>query len=82
MELAREPGIGLMANTLVRTVVHVHKEFAPVSVECRGINGITVVLRSNIATVGTHLANGLVMGTVTVFQLIDSSTCCLRLWER
>ena len=44
VELRGEPGIGLVADALIGTVVHIDEEFFPVSAKCLAINGIAMVL--------------------------------------
>ena len=66
MELACEPGILLVGNTFVGAVVHVDEQFTPFASQCLGIHGITMVLACYIASVSAHLANRLVVGTVTI----------------
>ena len=48
MELAAKPGIGLMANTLVGTVIHIDKEFLPIGTEGLGVDCLSVVLAGDI----------------------------------
>ena len=48
MELAAKPGIGLMANTLVGTVIHIDKEFLPIGTEGLGVDCVAVVLAGDI----------------------------------
>jgi hypothetical protein len=44
MELSREPRIGLMADALVGTVVHIDEQWLPVGWQCLVIDSIAVVL--------------------------------------
>ena len=50
-----------MADTLVRAIIHVDKEFLPIVAQCLGVNGITVVLRGDVAIVGSYHAHRLVV---------------------
>ena len=72
MELAAKPGIGLMANTLVGTVIHIDKEFLPIGTEGLGVDCIAVVLARHETPVCANHAHWLVVGTVTVFQFVDA----------
>ena len=74
MELAREPGVRLVTDALVRAVVHIDKQLAPFAAQCRGIDSIAVILRRDIAAVCSHLAYRLVMRAVPILQLIDRRT--------
>ena len=74
MELSREPGVGLVTDTLVRAVVHIYEEGLPVGRQCIGIYRIAVVLRGDEALSATNALNGLVVTTVTVLQLVCLGT--------
>ena len=74
MELGREPGIGLVANTLVRAVVHIYEERLPVRGQRRSIYGKTVILTGDVALRRANLLNRLVMTTMTILQLICLGT--------
>lgn len=66
-----------MTNTLIRAVVHIHEQLTPLLSQGGGIHGIAMILTGHIAAVGAYLTDRLVMGAVTVFQLIDSGTTSL-----
>ena len=65
-----------MTDALIGTVVHIHKQLSPVVAKGSSINGITMILRGYITTVGTNLTNRLIVGAMTVFQFIDSGSSC------
>ena len=77
MELSREPGVLLVADTFVRTVVHVDEERFPVGSQCVVVYSITVVLRGDETLFRAYHAYRLVMAAVTVFQFVDFGTSCL-----
>ena len=81
MELAREPGINLMAYAFVAAVVHIHEQLLPVGTQRLCIHGVAMVLARNIAPVGANHAYGLVMRAVTVLQLVylRSASLCQQL---
>ena len=78
MELAGEPGIRDVTDTLVGSVVHIDEQLAPVVPQCSAIHRIAMILRSDVTTVSAYLAYGLIMGAMSVFQLVDGGTSGLR----
>ena len=74
MELSREPGVGLVTDTLVGAVVHIYEEGLPVGRQRIGIYGIAMILGSDEALGATHTLNGLVVTAVTVLQLVCLGT--------
>ena len=68
---AGEPGIRLVADALVRAVVHVHKERFPIGAQRVVVHRIAVILAGDEATLGAHHAHRLVVAAVSVFQLVD-----------
>ena len=78
VELCREPRIRLVADTLVRAVVHVHEQRFPVGRQRLVIDGIAVILRSDEALRATNTLHRLVVRAVTVFQLVGLGTCGTR----
>ena len=67
-----------MADSLVRTVVHVHEQRFPIFRQRLVVNGIAVILRSDETLRATHALHRLVMRAMTIFQLIGlgtSGTC-------
>ena len=76
MELGREPRLCLVPDAFVRTVVHVHEERFPVVGKRGIIDGISVILRGDEAPRGAYLLHGLVVRTVSVFQLVGLGACC------
>ena len=77
MELACEPRVLLVAYALIRAVVHIHEEFAPVAAECLGIHGISVVLTCDITAVGAHLSHWLIVRAMTILQFVYGVTTSL-----
>lgn len=47
----------------------------PVLAKRRSVDGVTVVLRRDVAVVGTHEAHGLVVGAMTILQFVDGGSC-------
>ena len=74
MELSREPGVALVADTLVGAVVHIYEERLPVGRQSSCIYGIAMILGSNEALGAAHTLNGLVVTAVTVLQLVCLGT--------
>ena len=74
MELSREPGVGLVTDTLVGTVVHIYEEGFPVGRQSSCIYSITMILGSDEALGATHTLNGLIVTAVTVLQLVCLGT--------
>ena len=65
-----------MTDALIGTIIHIHEQLTPVVAKRGSIYGITMILRGYITTVGTNLTNGLVVGTMTIFQFIDGGSSC------
>jgi hypothetical protein len=69
MELGREDGTGLVDHTLVRAVVQVGEVLLPVLVHGGRVDGVTVVLRSDVALAGEEVESRDVVSTVAVLHL-------------
>ena len=69
MELGGEDGTGLVHHTLVGAVVEVDEVLLEVGGEGADINGITVVLRGDVALTGGQVKSRNVVGTVTILEL-------------
>ena len=69
MELGGEDGTGLVHHTLVGAVVKVDEVLLEVRGEGADINGITVVLRGDVALTGGQVKSRDVVGTVTILEL-------------
>ncbi len=61
-----------MADTLVCAVVHIHEPRFPVAAESSRVNGVTVILRRDIAFVGADHTHWLIMTSVTIFEFVGS----------
>ncbi|RUS29418.1 LOW QUALITY PROTEIN: hypothetical protein BC938DRAFT_480691 [Jimgerdemannia flammicorona] len=70
MELHGEEGQDLVDDALVRTVIGVDKEFLVVLGKGRDVDGISVVLRGNVASAGEHICARDVVTAVTVLHLL------------
>jgi hypothetical protein len=65
-----------LLQTLVRSVVEVDKVLLPLrGIKSVHVNGVSVVLRSDVAATSGEIKSGNVMGTVSVFQLDGLGTC-------
>ena len=73
MELYGTEWFGLVADTFVGAVIHIHKPWLPIASECGVVNCISMVLRCDEASVRADHAYRLVMASVTVFQLIGAA---------
>jgi hypothetical protein len=69
VELGREDGTSLVDHTLVRAVVQVGEVLLPVLVHGCRVDGVTVVLRSDVALAGEEVESRDVVGAVTVLHL-------------
>ena len=58
-----------MADAFVGAVVHIDEQRFPIGRQCRGINGITMILTCDEAFVGTYKLYRLVVTAVTILQL-------------
>lgn len=65
-----------MAYALVRSVVHIYEKLLPVVTKSLAVDGVSVVLRCDIAFFGSHETHRLVVRTVSVLQLIYCGTGC------
>lgn len=74
VELRREDGSGLVHHSLVAAIVEVDKVLLEIGVKSAGINGITVVLASNVALTSGQVQRRDVVSTVTVLHLDGAST--------
>lgn len=74
MELGGEDGFGLMTNTLVGAIVDVNERRLPLIAQSLGIESKTVVLAGDVALVGAAADHGVVVGAVTIGQLICLAT--------
>ena len=72
MELRRENGPGCVNDSLVAGIVEVHKILLPILWESRGIDGIAVVLRRDVAFARRQIERRNVVGTVAVLELEGS----------
>ncbi len=63
-----------MADSLIGPIVHIDKPWFPVRRQLGCINGISMVLRSYIASVGTYHPDRLVVTAVTVFEFVCRGT--------
>ena len=77
MKLCRKPRFCDVANALVGTVIHVDELLFPILWQCLCIHSISVVLRRNKTTIAAHELHRLIVGAMTIFQLIDGCTCSL-----
>ena len=75
MELHRAEWLGLVADTLVGTVIHIYKPWLPIASESCRVYSISVILRSDETSVCSDHANRLIMTSVTIFQFICGRTC-------
>src|SRR5574344_1743480 len=66
-----------MADTFIRTVVHVNKQFIPITSKSLCVNSITMVLTCDITLLCTNKTNRLIMTTMTILKFIYISTCSL-----
>jgi hypothetical protein len=69
MELSREDGTGVVDEALVGLVVQVSEVLPPLTGESRGVDGVSVVLRSDVALSGCKVQGGNVVSAVSVLQL-------------
>lgn len=69
MELSAEDGSGDVDQSLVGLVVQVGEVLLPFAGESCGVNGVSVVLRGNVAFARGEVERGDVMGTVTILEL-------------
>lgn len=69
VELGGEERLGFVLNTFAGTVVQVLEQHRPFSGQRVGIQCEAVVLRGDIATLGTGKQYGLVVAAVAVFEL-------------
>ena len=74
MELNTEVGAADMANTLVAAIVGVDKELGPAFGQGAGVDGETVVLRSDVALARDHAGTGDVVTAVTELHLLGLGT--------
>ena len=75
MELHGTERLGLVTDTFVGPVVHVHEPRLPVRAECGRVHRIAMILRSDETFVRTKHTDRLVMAPVTVFELVCRGTC-------
>jgi len=68
MELRAEDGSGHVDDALVAAVVEVDKVLFPIPVQGRGVDGVAVVLRCDVAPPRCEIQRGDVVCTVAVFQ--------------
>ena len=74
VELDTEVWAADMTDTLVGAVICIHEEFLPALGQARGIHGVTVVLRCDVALARDHASAGNVMATVTELHLLSLGT--------
>jgi hypothetical protein len=74
MELDRENGTSLMADTFIGAIVGIDKESLPALGHITVIQSITVVLRSDVATAVIDADSRLVMTTVTKGEFVGVQT--------
>ena len=77
MELCREPGIPFMFNALIRPVVHIDEQRFPIFRQRSVVHCITMILRSDEATLRAHHTHRLVVTAMTLFQLVYLCSSCL-----
>ena len=76
VELGGEDRASLVDHTLVGAVVEVDEVLLELRWKGCGIDGVTVVLGSNVALTGCKVKSWDVVSTVTVLELDGASTCC------
>jgi hypothetical protein len=74
MELGAEDGTGVVDQTLVGLVVEVGEVLPPVAGQGRGVDGVSVVLRGDVALASGEVESRDVVSAVSVLQLDRLST--------
>ena len=74
VELSAEDGARVVDETFVRLIVEVGEVLPPLAGQSGGVDGVSVVLRSDVALAGAQVESGDVVGTVTVLELDSLST--------
>ena len=64
-----------MAYAFIGTIVHIYEQWFPVRGQGGVINGIAVILGRDETLRASHTLHWLVVGTVTVFQLVGLRPC-------
>ena len=74
VKLDREEGFGGMNDPFVRQIVCIEEERFPERWQRFGINGITMILRSNVTPSGAQIDARLIHSTIAVLEFVRVST--------
>ena len=77
VELRGEEGFRLVADSLVRPVVHVHKKRFPVGPQRIAVYRVAMILAGDKTLLRTDHAHRLVVAPVSVLQFINRRAACL-----
>ena len=78
VELSGKERFGFVADTLVGSIIHIHKQRFPISAKSFVVYSKAMVLRRDEATVGAHLTHRLIMAAVAILQLVGLCASRLR----
>src|SRR2546426_3503378 len=68
----------LVTNAFIRPIVSVHKPLVPVRGQCRWVHGVAVILRGDVAAFLSCCDTGLVLPSMSEFQLERVPAGCQR----